>query len=250
MIYDLAQPLFNNGPQFPGQPPNSIRYQQRVVVDGATVERLQVMTHSGSHVDAPFHYVPQLPSISELPLSHFYGPCVAVDLRPIEAKHPIDAGDLRKHEHVISEGDFVLLKTGWGDRRANTKEFLTAWPYLSGDGARYLVSRGVKGIGIDVLSTGGYPDEHAEKDAHIEMLSNQKLLLEDIRISDALLDGKRRRFAAFPILIANAGGAWARPIVWDEGDLDAAEPAAEQGAEIPAGVTALLRLERKVESND
>lgn len=244
MIYDLAQLLYNNGPQFPDQPPNSIRYHQRAVVKGATVERLEIMTHSGSHVDAPFHYKPDLPSISELPLSHFYGPCIALDLRPIAECHPIDAKDLQKHEALITPGMFLLLKTGWGDRRANTKEFLTAWPYMSGDGARYLVGRGIKGFGIDVLSTGGYPDEHAESDAHLELLGQQKLLLEDIHIPDALLDRKRRHFAAFPILIANAGGSWVRPIVWDTGDLDGDRPAPEQAADLPPSVAGLIALER------
>lgn len=244
MVYDLAQPLYNNGPQFPDQPPNSIRYHQRAAVKGATVERLEIMTHSGSHVDAPFHYKPELPSISELPLSHFFGPCVALDLRPIAPCHPIDEDDLCKYEKLITAGIFLLLKTGWGDRRANTKEFLTQWPYMSGAGARYLVARGIKGFGIDVLSTGGYPDEHAESDAHLELLGAQKLLLEDIHIPDALLDGKRRHFSAFPILIANVGGSWVRPIVWDSGDLDAVSPVAEQRTQLPPSVAGLIALER------
>jgi arylformamidase len=244
MIYDLSQPLYNNGPQFPDQPPNSIRYHQRAHVQGATVERLEIMTHSGSHIDAPFHYKPQLPSVSELPLSHFYGPCVGLDLRPIAAKHPIDSADLSRHEAQIKPGIFLLLKTGWGDERANTKKFLTEWPYMSGEGARYLVERGIKGFGIDVLSVGGYPDPHAEADAHLELLSHGKLLLEDIHIPDALLDGRQRHFAALPILIANAGGSWVRPIVWDKGDLDADLPAEEQRTMLPASVAGLIDLER------
>ena len=159
--------------------------------------------------------------------------------------HPIDSADLRKHQAVITEGVFVLLKTGWGDHRANTKSFLTQWPYMSGDGARYLVERGVKGMGIDGLSTGGYPDEHAEADAHLELLSRQKLLLEDIHIPDALLDGKRRHFAALPILIANASGAWTRPIVWDTGDLDGDTAAPEVRTDLPPSVAALIDLERR-----
>ena len=244
MIYDLSQPVYNNGPQFPGQPPNSVRYHQHAQVEGATVERLEIMTHSGSHVDAPFHFEPELPSISELPLSHFYGPCVGIDLRPIEPNHAINASDLRKHEDRITKGRFLLLKTGWGDRRANTKEFLTEWPYMSGDGARYLVDREIKGFGIDVLSVGGYPDPRAEAESHQELLSRQKLLLEDIHIPDVLLDGKRRTFAAFPILIANASGSWVRALVWDAGDLDGDEPAPEQRTELPASVAGLIALER------
>ena len=244
MIYDLSQPLFNNAPQFPGQPANSVRYAQRAAVKEATVERLELMTHSGTHIDAPFHFFPELPSVSELPLSHFYGACVAIDLRPLQPAHGITSEDLRPHESRLAEGVFVLLKTGWGDHRNNSKRFLTEWPWMTGDGARYLVGRGLKGMGIDGLSTGGYGDEHVEGDAHREMLSRQMLLLEDIHIPDALLDGKVRRFQAFPILIANASGAWARCLVWDPGDLDRETPAAETRAEVPRSVSSLLELER------
>jgi kynurenine formamidase len=177
-------------------------------------------------------------------LSHFYGQCVALDLRGLPPSHPIDSKDLRKHEALIAEGIFVLLKTGWGEKRANTKEFLTAWPYMSGDGAQYLLDRKAKGMGIDGLSTGGYPDEHAESDAHKLLLGAQKLLLEDIHIPDALLDGKRRHFAAFPILLANAGGAWTRPIVWDSGDLEGEVAAPEQPSTIPDSVAGLMELQR------
>ena len=245
MVYDLAQPQFNGGPQFPGQEPNTIVYSQLAAVKVATVERCQFISHTASHVDAPFHYLPKLKCIHELPLGHFYGPCVAVDLRPLEPAHPIVSADLRKHERLITPGIFVLLKTGWGDKRANTKEFLTAWPYVSGDGAQYLLDRGVKGLGIDVLSTGGYGDYHVEADAHMVLLGAEKLLLEDIRIPDELLDGKRRHFAAFPILIANAGGSWVRPVVWDTGDLDGDESAPEITAKLPEEITYPIRLQRE-----
>lgn len=244
MLYDLAQPLFNHAPQFPDQPPNTIECQQLAVVKGATVERVQAMTHSGSHVDAPFHYLPHLPTITELPLHHFYGRCVAIDLRGLPPSHPITANDLSKHEALITSGVFVLLKTGWGDKRANTKEFLTQWPYMSRNGAEYLLEREVKGMGIDALSTGGYPEEEAEAGAHQVLLRAQKLLLEDIHIPDGLLDGKMRRFAAFPIMIANAGGAWVRPVVWDEGDLDRHAPVEEQISRLPSAVAELANLYR------
>jgi hypothetical protein len=100
-----------------------------------------------------------------------------------------------------------------------------------------------KGHGIDDLSTGGYPDEHAESDAHKLLLGAKKLLLEDIHIPEALLDGKRRHFAAFPILIANAGGAWTRPLVWDTGDLDSNSSAPELPAAIPPSVAAAIRCD-------
>jgi kynurenine formamidase len=115
---------------------------------------------------------------------------------------------------------------------------------MTGDGANYLVERKIKGIGVDTLSTGGYGDEHVEGDAHKELLSNGKLLLEDIHIPEELLDRQQRHFAAFPILIANAGGSWARAIVWDTGDLDRNVPSDEKRTQIPPSIAGQIELER------
>lgn len=245
MIYDLAQPHYNQAPQFPQQPPNSVEYMQLAAVQGATVERCTFATHSASHVDAPFHYLPNLPCIHELPLSHFYGPCVALDMRGFEPAHPITADDLRKHEHLITTGTFLLLKTGWGEKRGNNKEFLKQWPWMTGEGAQYLLDRKVKGMATEGLSTGGYGDAEVEGAAHKILLGAKMLLLEDIFIPTALLDGKRRHFAAFPILIANAGGAWTRPIVWDSGDLDSDSSAPEQAAKLPQSIASSIALQRE-----
>lgn len=116
---------------------------------------------------------------------------------------------------------------------------------MSGDGAQYLLDRDVKGMGIDALSTGGYPEKHAEADAHKLLLGANKLLLEDIHIPDALLDGRRRFFQALPILIVNTGGAWVRAIVWDEGDLEREHPVEQVGPVIPEAVAAQVTLMRE-----
>jgi kynurenine formamidase len=113
----------------------------------------------------------------------------------------------------------VLLKTGWAEKRALTREFLTAWPYLTGEGAEYLVSRGVHGVGIEGLSIGGWDDPQKETAAHKVLLGAKKLIIEDIRVPEAMLDGSTRHFAAFPVLIQGAGGAWTRAVAWDEREM-------------------------------
>lgn len=234
MIYDLSTPIYNNGPQFPGQRPPIVNLAQLAVVKGATVEHLELMTHSATHIDAPLHFFPEKAALDQLPMSHFIGRCIAIDLRPLEPGHGITSSDLRRGDSDIHEDDIVLLKTGWGDKRANTKEFLTEWPYMTGDGASYLVNKGVKGVGIEGLSMGGYNNPEKERASHLELLGHDKLIIEDLCIPDAMLDGKHRFFAALPILIAGAGGAWARAIAWDAGDLENIQQTKEHKARVPA----------------
>jgi len=180
---------------------------------------LELMTHTGTHIDAPFHFFPDAETVDQLPLSHFHAPCVAFDLRHKEAGSGIAATDLKPNASKIRDAMIVLLKTGWAEKRALTKEFLTAWPYLTGEGAEYLISLGIHGVGIEGLSIGGFNDPEKETAAHKALLGAKKLIIEDIRIPEAMLDGKRRHFAAFPVLIQGAGGAWTRAVAWDEGEM-------------------------------
>lgn len=219
VIYDLSQPVFNNVPQWPKFRPTSMTVPHLTATESATVERLELMTHTGTHVDAPFHFFSNAETIDKLPLSHFHAPCIALDLRYKKPGSGIGVDDLKPHAARIEPGFMVLLKTGWGDRRALTREFLTAWPYLAGEGAEYLVSLAIHGVGIEGLSIGGFNDPQKETAAHRVLLGAKKLIVEDIRVPEAMMDGRVRRFAAFPVLIEGAGGAWTRAVVWDEGEM-------------------------------
>jgi arylformamidase len=218
MICDLSQAIFNNVPQWPKFRPSTMTIPHLTAIESANVERLELMTHTGTHVDAPFHFFPEAETIDALPLSHFHAPCLALDLRSKEAGSGIVAADLERYSSDIRVGMVVLLKTGWAEKRALTREFLTAWPYLTGEGAEYLVSRGIHGVGIEGLSIGGWNDPEKETAAHKILLGAKKLIIEDICVPLAMLDGRTRHFAAFPVLIQGAGGAWTRAVAWDEGE--------------------------------
>jgi kynurenine formamidase len=219
MIYDLSQPIFNNAPQWPKFRPTSVTVSRSAAVEPSTVEHLELMSHTGTHIDAPFHFFQDAETVDALPLSHFHGPCVALDLRYKKAGSGITKSDLEPFAERIQPGMIVLLKTGWGDKRGRTEEFLFEWPYLTGEGADYLVSRGIHGVGIEGLSVGGINDPQKEQAPHKSLLGAKKLIVEDIRIPEAMLDGKQRHFVAFPVLIEKAGGAWTRAIAWDEGEM-------------------------------
>jgi arylformamidase len=219
MIYDLRQPIFNNAPQWPKFRPSTMTIPHLTAIESANVEHLELMTHTGTHIDAPFHFFSDAETVDQLPLSHFHAPCIALDLRHKKSGSGIVPEDFKSHANNIQSGIIVVLKTGWAEKRALTKEFLTAWPYLTGEGAEYLVSLGIHGVGIEGLSIGGFNDPEKETAAHKVLLGAKKLIIEDIRVPEAMLDGRIRHFAAFPVLIQGAGGAWARAVAWDEGEM-------------------------------
>jgi len=80
-------------------------------IESANVERLELVTHTGTHIDAPYHFFPDTETVDALPLSHFHGPCVALDLRHKKAGSGITAQDLEDHDDHIEHGFIVLLNT-------------------------------------------------------------------------------------------------------------------------------------------
>ncbi len=214
MIYDLSQPLFHDAPQWATYRSTSITLEYKRAFDGFNAERVSLTTHSGTHIDAPFHFDDAAETADQLPLDHFVSRAVVIDVRPKQPGSTIGVEDLQPLTRFEQPSLIVLLKTGWGEKRAKTKEYLLLYPYLTGDAAQFLVSRKVKGVGIDCLSIGGF-EKGTGAPAHEVLLGAKKLIIEDLAIPEDIVDGKMRWFSAFPVKLTGTGGAWTRAVAWD-----------------------------------
>lgn len=214
-FYDLSQPIYHNAPQWPEYDPAIVSLRHTIAFKGFNAERVELTTHTGTHVDVPFHFIEDGATVDRIPLERFTGPAIALDLRHKEPASVIGRTDLERLAGVIDSGDIVLIKTGWGEKRAITREYLQAWPYLDRAAAEFLVELNVKGVGLDTLSIGGIGEAQRSRAPHLPLLRAGAFIVEDMRIPDALLDGVKRWFCAFPILIQGAGAAWARAVAWD-----------------------------------
>lgn len=214
-MYDLAQPVFHNAPQWPKYEPAVLTLRHTIAAEGFNAERVELTTHTGTHIDVPFHFLQDGMTVDQMPLEQFIGTAVAIDVRGMAPGSVITADVLKSRSEGIHQGDVVLMKTGWGEKRAMTAEYLHEWPYLDRGAAEFLVNLRVKGVGTDTLSIGGIGEAERSRAPHLPLLSAGIFIIEDMRIPDDLLDGKRRRFCAFPILLKGAGAAWTRPVAWD-----------------------------------
>ncbi|MFD0479557.1 cyclase family protein [Nonomuraea thailandensis] len=80
-LLDLSAPIETGMPVYPGDPEVSVGPALTAARDGVNVLSLHLGSHSGTHVDAPFHLDDSLPTLDELPLERFHGPAVVVDAR-------------------------------------------------------------------------------------------------------------------------------------------------------------------------
>jgi kynurenine formamidase len=128
---------------------------------GWAVEFLTLTTHSGTHLDAPYHYSPAMdqgkPSmtIDEIPLEWCFHDGVVLDFRYKADGKRITAEDLEKElkriGYEIKPMDIVLIQTG-ADTAWGTREYLTKGAGMTRESTLYLVSKGIKVMGIDAWS--------------------------------------------------------------------------------------------------
>ncbi len=216
-IYDVSQPVFNNCPQYPDTNPRpaQVRLLYMLAMQGVNKEIVEISTHTGTHCDAPYHFFEDGKPIDEVDLQTYVGRAVIIDLRTKPLGSAIERFDLEPHATKITQGDIVLLNTGGGHRRENSREFLSQYVYLSGEGAELIVERGAKGAGIDAVSMGGYQDPQKAGPSHRALLGNGKFIVEELCFPDEVMDGKERLFVAAPIRLRGCSGAWTRAALWE-----------------------------------
>jgi kynurenine formamidase len=126
---------------------------------GWAIEEVQAITHTGTHVDAPYHYGPMSEgkparTIDQIPLEWCLGPGVVLDVRHKAAGQFITVADLQaaleRIDYRLRPLDIVLLHTG-ADKRLNSADYFRQ-PGLGREGVVWLVEQGVKVIGIDAYT--------------------------------------------------------------------------------------------------
>ncbi len=205
-IFDLTQPVYSSCPGWPTYKETTVTHETVVGVEGYTSEIIRMNTHTATHLDAPFHFFPDMKTIDQIPLDKFIGKAVIVNLTGVSGCYAIGVKDLLPYEDLITEGKIVLLCTGWYKKRGFSKEYYNDWPYLSGEGAKWLLDKGVKGVGIDGMSMGGWY-EGTGRPCHEILLSNEVWLLEELTFPDEVLEYKEVELHAVPLKLLGCGGS-------------------------------------------
>lgn len=213
-LIDLSQPLYDGAPNCPAHPP----VKSEIIADhpqsGWRVELLTLASHSGSHVDAPYHKLAHGPTLDQIPLERWTGPAFIADLRDSKPDRPLDASLLAERLRGHSLVDhIVLLATGWGRKRARSDEWLHHPPYVSADGARWLVAQKIRGVGIDHFSIAG-SREDINPVTHTILLGANIWIVEELYFPDEVFALPQPfQFMSLPINLRGHTGAFCRPVV-------------------------------------
>ena len=206
-IWDVSVPLRHGGLVYPGNPPISITPVERIA-DGATanVSRIDLGSHTGTHVDAPLHFIDGKPGVDALPLDVLIGPARLIafddDVRAIGEPH------LRKHDLTgVTRVLFRTRNSAW--LASGSTEFHTDFTHVLPDAAEYLVSHGVRLVGVDYLSVEQFHSPHHR--THRTLLENGVVIVEGLLLTEP--PPGDYELVCLPMLMAELDGAPARAVL-------------------------------------
>jgi arylformamidase len=203
-LLDVSVPLSSGMPTYPGNPEFELHPVKRIARgDTANNSRLTMGTHTGTHVDAPWHFLDDGAAVDELRLDLLIGRTRVVE---VTKRGGIGAEELA--EAGLREDLRVLLKTS-NSALWNGEGFHTEYTHLTEAGARYLVDQGVKVVGIDYLSVEQF--KKAGAPAHRTLLGQSVVIIEGLNLSEA--DPGMYEMYCLPLRIPGADGAPARVIL-------------------------------------
>jgi arylformamidase len=170
----------------------------------ANVSRVAMGAHTGTHVDAPLHFLAKGSDLDDLPLTAVVGQARVIEIQdPVSVK----AEDLRAHR--IRRGQRILFKTRNSAYCWASDSFVTDYVYISPEAASFLAQRGVRAVGIDYLSVGAFEGDGAE--THRALLAAGIWLIEGLNLSR--VEPGTYDLICLPLKIAGAEGAPARAIL-------------------------------------
>lgn len=195
-ILDITRPLSNASVVFPGDtPPEFVQRDQGQYL----ISDLHMNSHSGTHIDAPAHYLKTGDTIDTIHLSRLVGTCRVLDLS--HTGREIREQDLRGRLDGITR---VLLKTTFSSCTA----FREDYPSLTLGAAQYLVKSGIQCVGIDSFSIEAFV---CDGSVHRELLETKCIIIELLDLS-AVTEGDYT-LVALPLRLSGLDGSPARVIL-------------------------------------
>lgn len=202
---DVSVPIYTGMAHWPDNPPIVVeRTLDMERGDTANVTKLSLGAHTGTHMDAPLHFLHDGAGIDTLPFAATLGPA-----RMIEIHDPVAIKPDELAAYAIQAGERILFKTANSVRVWQTDEFVEDFVYLTADAAAFLAARGVRTVGVDYLSVGGF---HADGAAtHRTLLQAGIWIIEGLNLSP--VRAGTYELICLPLRLLNADGAPARAIM-------------------------------------
>lgn len=209
MIYDVTVPITSSMPVWPGDPPVRLTAKSHLSRDGSHTVRLtgiEMGSHTGTHIDAPFHMMAEGKRLEEFPLETLIGRVTVFEVLGCSS---IGRAELEHFDWIGVER--VIFKTE-NSRHWQDGAFYERFVYLEPEGAEFIAQKNVKLVGIDYLSIDKFKsDSHP---SHFVLMTRNILILEGLNLSS--VPAGEHTLIALPLNLHDADGAPARVILMND----------------------------------
>ena len=201
-----------------------LRYLRSWETDNGTLCQWTLNDHFGTHLDAPIHVVPDAPAVDQVDINRLIGEAVVIDCSFANGRG-ITGDDFEQARPRVERGAIVLVYSA--EQPATIDAFITEQTYVTPDGARWLVDRGVKAVGVQPFSfehlyqalfvrddyNKATPPPHFE--AHQIVLRENVYIIEGLGNLERVV-GRRLRFSALPLPVPGSSGSPVRAVAWSD----------------------------------
>ena len=188
--------------------------------DGIEASSFSISAHALTHLDAPLHVVPNGKSIDSFSVDYFIGDAAVLDI-PKGKNEAITAGDMERAGKHAKDGDIVLIRTGWLEKMWGREE-LSDSPYLTEDGAKWLVKLKARIAGYDFIE-----DYMVREFSRTGRLKGEDLVVHQILLRNGILNLEyvynlskvskpRVRLIALPIPLKDCDGSPSRVVAIED----------------------------------
>jgi kynurenine formamidase len=196
---DLSHSIADNMLGYPGDLPTEVNTIATMEGQGYRAIGFTMSSHTGTHMDAPAHIIPDGPTLDSFPVDKFIGKGQVIDCRQMR----LITLDKIKHAVPAPAPEFILLYTGW-DTLWGTPAYYQDIPAIDADTAIYLGNLSLKGVGIDTPSVDPVGSE--DLISHKAILSRNIILIENLTGLGNLME-QQFIFCCFPLRFKNADGS-------------------------------------------
>jgi kynurenine formamidase len=214
-IVDLSRRVDEATQVYPGDPEVRFEPATTIAADGVNVLRVHIGSHSGTHADAPYHFVEGAARIDEMDLRLFVGPAVIMDVRGKGPRERITVEDLRPYEGRLSEGVVAVVRTGWEEHYGTPRYY--DHPFLDRRAAQLVLDAGARTVAIDALNVdetvleGPHPEGYP---AHQVILGADGVIAENLANLGAI-DFPDPLICLLPIKLGGSDGAPVRAVAME-----------------------------------
>ena len=204
-IFDLSYTLDDNTPVYPGTPIPVFKKFATIDKNGFNETHFCLTSHTGTHIDAPYHMIEHGEKLDQIPLEAFTGKALVINVpdneKFIQKEMILNAGD------ALLNVDFLIFNTGWS-KFWGSRKYFNDFPVLSSHALELLLSMNLKGVGFDTVSV----DEMDSVDykIHFTLLKKGIIIIENLNIPDDI--PSTGDFFCFPLSYKDADGSPVRAV--------------------------------------